>query len=191
MPRTTTVLIYADEDFEKMAELRRSVGIAERRHAAAQGVPLRGGDEVASDEGVVEAKAEFNDFVDAAAERAETWVLEALGHEEWRTLLANHPPREVEGKEGKELHEDDRDYNVNVTTFGKALLNYRRTDEDGDEFRTVTEPELDEDALRRRIKRLSDGEFETLWTSAYLLNSGGISDPKALRYEITSVSSAT
>lgn len=216
MPRKTSILIYDGSDFERLSELRRAVTIAERKVAQekadlerAQDQPRRMGDDEVSDAEVVAAEAAveaarvaYDAAVDEAAERAEEWELEAIGHGEWRDLLAKHPPRKVtvevpaEGDEPATSREvthpdDDEPWLVDTSTFGKALLHYRHTDEDGDTFRTVTKPDLDEAGLRRRIKRLSDGEFESLWTTAYLLNKGGIADPKASRYGTTPTSSAT
>jgi hypothetical protein len=197
MPKAT-IPIYHDDDFERMAELRLEVTIAERRHDAARlaateshGAPLRLGDEDESD-GTDETKAAlqaardaFNAFVDEAAERAELWVLKPIGYEEFRTLLREHPPRKVEAGEGddrKEVtHPDDDGWGVNTETFPKALLLF--VDPEDDEHRTVVEPAFDtEAALRKRVKRLSEGEFESMWVTAYTANKGGIADPKAVKF---------
>lgn len=211
MPRNTTVLIFAGEDHAELADLRRRVGIAERKVLIAEAevenarlAPRMVGDEVPSDDTVTQAKkavedakAEYDAFVAEAADRAEVWELEAIGHDEWRAMKDRHPPRKVPAPteadpEAAEVHEDDAEpWLVNTVTFGKELLNYRHTDEDGDEFRTVVKPDLSVDDLRRRIKRLSDGEFHDLWSTAYLLNSGGIGNPKGSTYGTTPTSSET
>lgn len=192
-----TIPIYHDDDFERLAELRMEVSIAERRHevakaeaAESEGSPLRLGDddpdEVAEKRAALEgARQAFNAFVDEATERAEMWVLEPIGHEEFRNLLRTHPPRKItegEGDDAKEVvHPDDRDWEVNTETFPKALLLF--VDPDDDEIRTVVQPKFDtEAAFRRRVKRLSEGEFDSIWATAYAANKGGLRDLKAARF---------
>lgn len=196
MPKAT-IPIYADDDFERLAELRTEVSIAERRVEAARmsaeespGANRRDGDDepdavqVAKDALKVSQDA-FNAFVGEAAERAEMWVLKPIGHEEFRDLLRDHPPRkatEGEGEDRKEVtHPDDADWGFNAETFPKALLLF--VDPDDDEIRTVVEPSFDtEAAFRKRVKRLSKGQFESMWTTAYMANEGGIADPKLARF---------
>lgn len=198
MAGKTTVPIYHGDDFERMAELRREIDIAERKLEAAKTeaeespVNLRVGDE---DNRVAEAKellaaarAEFSSFVDEAAERADNWVLQPIGHEEFRELLKAHPPRKVtetddEGIEHEVTHPDDAGWalvlqgaEVNTEAFPKALLTF--VDPEDDEIRTVVEPFDSVIALRKRVKRLTAGEFDTMWVRAYLLNTGGVADPK-------------
>lgn len=193
MPRKTTIPIYDGDDFERLAELRREVAIAERKLEAAKadaaGAALRlgDGDSVADAQAEVKrAQDAYDAFVDEAAERAEMWVLHPIGHEEWRELLKAHPPRKVtttgaDGKEAEETDPEDAYFGVNTETFPKALLLF--VDPEDDEIRTVAEPAFDTTAaLRKRVKRLSVGEFETLWVSAYQLNSGAIADPKLSRF---------
>ncbi|MBU2693858.1 hypothetical protein [Pimelobacter sp. 30-1] len=182
-----TVLIYADGDFERLAEARQNVGVAERQALAAQAAPGRLGDDVDADAEVAAAQARYDEIVDEATARAEEWVIGSIGHEEWRSILAEHPPRKVpgEGENPAETdHPDDADWGVNIETFGKALLMY--ADPEDDVHRTVVKAgdvALDTiGGLGRRIKRLSIGQLETLWVTAYVLNTGGISDPKAARY---------
>ena len=198
MPRKVTIPIYDGDDFERLAELRREVSIAERkaqeerRRAESDNAPRRMGDDddaaVAvreAEEYVKRAQDAYDAFVDEAADRAEMWVLHPIGHEEWRDLLKAHPPRKVtetdaEGKEREETHPDDLGYEVNTETFPKALLLF--VDPDDEEIRTVHEPFESVAALRKRVKRLSAGEFESIWTTAYMLNSGVAADPKLSRF---------
>ena len=184
MAARTSVVLYHGDDFEKMSELRREVEIAENKARLAElsQSSLRFGDEVVTAGDVKRAREAFTAFVDEAAERAETWVLEAIGHEEFRGLLKAHPPRKVNEPDGhggqrEVIDPDDEGWNVNTDTFGKALLLF--VDPEDDDIRTVIEPDLEPAALRKRIKRLSKGEFDTLWTTAHALNSGGVADPKA------------
>lgn len=198
MPKAT-IPIYHDDDFERLAELRMEVSIAERRLKAAQAeaeqadaANLRAGDDV-PDGGVQDAKdalhaaqEAFNVFVDEASERAEMWELKPIGHEEFRALLKDHPPRKVmagEGEDRKEIThpEDGPPFNVNTETFPKALLLF--VDPEDEDIRTVVAPKFDtEAALRKRVKRLSVGEFETLWTTVFMENKGGVVDPKLVQF---------
>ena len=197
MPKAT-IPIYHDDDFERLAELRMEVSIAQRRLKAAkddaedaQDAPRRVGDDEA-DASVQDAKdalqasqSAFNEFVDDASQRAEMWELKPIGHEEFRTLLEEHPPRKIwegEGEDRKEVeHPEDEGWDVDTSTFPKALLLF--VDPDDDDIRTIVEPEFDTvAALRKRVKRLSQGEFETMWTTAYAANKGGVADPKLARF---------
>lgn len=196
MPKAT-IPIYHDDDFERLADLRREVNLAERRLEVAKAeaeesdaAPARVGDDEPNDvaakrEALAVAQQEFNAFVDEASERAEMWELKPIGHEEFRDLLAAHPPRKVaegEGDDAKEVvHADDAGWEVNTETFPKALLLF--VDPDDDEVRTVVEPKFDtEAAFRKRVKRLSRGEFQSMWTTAYMANQGGVADPKSKKF---------
>ncbi|TQK73361.1 hypothetical protein [Nocardioides sp. SLBN-35] len=184
MPRKT-VLIYADGDFEKLAELRQRVGIAERNHESATRAPRRFGDEDTTATEVEEAHAAFDEGIDQAAERAEEWIVESIGFEQWRELLAAHPAREIQIGEGDQaetvVDPRDDDWFVNTDTFPKALLLW--VDPEDGEHRTIQKAgDIDLGGLGRRLRRLSEGQFETLWATAWALNKGGISDPKALRF---------
>lgn len=196
MPKAT-IPIYHDDDFERLAELRMEVSIAERRVEAARsdaeesrGAPRRIGDDESDSlqeakDALKVAQQAFNEAVNEAAERAEMWTLKPIGHEEFRNLLAAHPPRKVmqgEGEDRKEVtHPDDAGWDLDTSTFPKALLLF--VDPDDDEIRTIVEPKFDTDAaLRKRVKRLSKGEFESMWTTAYMANEGGIANPKAARF---------
>lgn len=192
-----TIPLYQDDDFERLADLRREVSIAERHLAqkrldaaeAAMG-PARAGDDEPDGvrlarEALQAAQDAFDAFVDESSERAEMWSLKPIGHEEFRRLLKDHPPRTVfegEGDDRKEVdHPDDAEWDVNTETFPKALLLF--VDPDDEEIRTVVEPKFDsEAAFRRRVKRLSEGEFQSLWVTAYFANKGGAGDPKSGRF---------
>lgn len=173
-PRTAApIIIYQGDDMERLTELRQAVAHAERQ----AGAPRRGGD---PDE-VQEAKNAYNAFVDEAAERAVEVRLQAIGGFEFMDLLAEHPPREIVGDDGKEIHPDDDLFemnNVNTRTFPLAILCY---EEDG--RRTILEPEFNSDRKREAfVKSLALGQLEELWTTAYLLNKGGSFDPKDSRF---------
>lgn len=195
MAGKATVPIYHGDDFERMAELRREVDIAERKYTVAKMEAegstevLRAGDDVAA---VTEARARveaarelFASFVDEATERAEMWVLRPLGHEAFRDLLKAHPPRMVkkaddEGVETETVDAADAYWKVNTETFPKALLTF--VDPEDEDHRTIEAPFESVGALQKRVKRLSAGEFETMWVYAHTLNKGGAADPKASPY---------
>lgn len=164
-PRSASVVLYHGGDIERIAELHRAVERAERVAEAEADVARAGDDSPAA-----EAKEAYAAFVAEAAERAEVWTLEAIGHEEFRQLLTDHPPR----REGDEVNAGDAMFGVNTQTFPKALLLF--VDPEDDEIRTVTDPA---DDLAKRLKRLSAGEFDTLWVRAFMLNTAGVADPKA------------
>jgi len=188
--RKTTIPLYHGDDFEQLGELRRAIEIAERKAEAEQNAPRRAGDDLPAAENLAAARANFSAFVDEATERAEMWVLQPIGHEEFRNLLRDHPPRKItepdgEGGEREVTHPEDAELapliNVNTETFPKALLGF--VDAEDDEIRTIAEPVFDSPAaMRKRLRRLAAGEFESLWVSAYMINDGTIGDPKASPY---------
>lgn len=208
-PRSLTVPIYDGDDFEQITDLHRQVEIAKRNEAAARlraaegaGEDLRAGDDDGSQElrdAIAEVKtrqAAYEAFVREAADRAEMWVLNPIGHEEYRALLKAHPPRVTtttgeDGETTETVEPEDAAFGVNTETFPKALLMF--VDPEDDEIRTIAEPAFASEAeRRRRVKRLSAGEFDTLWIRATSLNSGLIADPKAeLSSPVTPTSDAT
>ncbi len=201
MPRKANIPIYDGDDFEAMRDLRLEVSIAERKLEAvllSEGkgrAAARLGDDDPdaireAGEAVQRAQDAYDAFVDEAAGRAEMWVLTTIGHAEFRELLKQHPPRKetIKDSDGKEIevpHREDAPFGVNTETFPAELLLY--VDEDDDELRTVLEPAFDDvKALKRRVKRLAAGEFDSLWIAALELNRGGIADPKLGRFSPTS-----
>lgn len=187
-----TVTIYKGDDQERLGELRRAVAVAERYAKAQAAEPRRFGDALPGDEDVKAAQAACDAFIDEAAERAEAWVLDHIGHSAFRSLLREHPPREVtstaeDGTTKVETHSDDEAWGVNTETFPEALLLY--FDPDDPDIRTVATLKVgnrniakDVAAMRKRVKRLSEGQLTDLWTSAFLLNKAGVSDPKLDRF---------
>lgn len=207
-PRTATITIFQGDDMDRVAQLKRAVDIAERRlriahleHDQSSGT-ARAGDDTSDDTAAAEAalgaaRDAFDAFVDDAAGRALSVVVQTIGTRRFRDLLADHPPRMVKRKVQRPVerrlgeeempepveveedveHEDDREFGVNVSTFGKALLTYR----DGD-IATIGAPEFaDRVAVERFVDdELSEGDFDGLWQAAYLLNRTGSQDPKVL-----------
>lgn len=190
MPKYT-VPIFVDGDQERLSELQRAVVHAERRSKASASAVLRGGD-ASPDEEVEAAQAAYDEFLDEAAERAEAWVLESIGHEEFRDLLKRFPARMVtevaeDGTTRDVTDPDDAPWGVNTETFPKELLLY--VDPEDPEIRTVAELKINKrniagnaDAMRKRVKRLSEGQFDALWTNAFVLNKAGVKDPKLDRF---------
>jgi hypothetical protein len=183
-PRTATIPIYQGDDTERLAELRMAVAIAERQAQIASGAPKRGGDDDPQ-AAVNAAQAEFDAFVDEASERAIEVVVRAIGRRRFRDLLAEHPAREVDDKDGKKVtHEDDREYGVNVETFAPALLLFAEAGEDG--VRTIMGPSevtKSPTVLRDFLDdEVTEGDYEKIFTVAYWINRAPGSDPKELRY---------
>lgn len=177
-----TIIIYADDDEARLLELRRDIGLAEAEHEKARKAATRYGDgDLGASEKVQAAEDAYDAFVDEAAERAEAWELSSIGHGEFRDLLATHPARKVDNDDTSEgapkqvVHPEDRQFGVDTSTFGEALLTFKGRRG----RRTIIEPTED---LLDRLEDLSAGQFDTLWVTAYYLNLGGPSDPKAMRF---------
>lgn len=171
-PRTASVVIYQGDDLERLAELRRDVSVAERSE---EGRSRRLGD--GSD--AAAARDAFDAFVDEAAERAVEVEVTALKRRQFRSLMAEHPPRKVSGNDGEEIHPDDAGYDVNVDTFSEAFLPL-----------SITAPTFDTPADRDDfLDGLSEGDYERIFTTAYFLNRAPGGDPKATRYSPASLSS--
>ena len=180
-PRTVSVTIYQGDDLERLAELHRAVVRAEARAVEAARGPRRAGDEIPNADA---EKAAYNTFVDEAAERAVEVRLRAIGSTRFADLMLAHPPRMVDGEDGKKPHEDDEQFGVNTLTFPKALLSYR---EDG--VATVLEPEVSAEDLREFLdEECTEGDVEKLWTAAYFLNRTPGADPKDTRFSTGSLS---
>ena len=191
---TIPITIYADGDQERLGELKRAVDHARRLAIANAGTPLRGGDEL-PEEAVTKAQEAYDAFVDEAAERAEGWHLHSIGFEEYRNLIKAHPARKIteqkeDGSVEEMTHPDDEDFGVNTETFPKELLLF--ADPEDEELRTVVELKVgreniakNPEKLRKRVKRLSAGQFYALWTNAMVLNQIGVSDPKFDRFSPT------
>lgn len=191
MPRKT-INIYAGDDFDRLTELQATVRVAERAALRPTETAREGDDDP---DALQAAKDAFDAFVDEAASRAEAWELTSIGHEAWRDLIAAHPPRKVDGEgddEGKKVdHPEDVGWGFDTETFGKALLLF--VDPEDPSHRTVTrlgDAEVGT-VLSSRLRRLSQGQFDTLWITAHQLNTGGVSDPKLQRYSTGPRSSAS
>ena len=175
-PRTTSVVIYQGDDLERLGELRREAEIAQRAVDEAADKPRRMGD-------APTAQAErdaYDAFVEEAAERATVIEIRSIGRKRFRDLLADHPPRMVKDAEGKDVtHEDDSLFEVNMETFPDALLTYVSGD-----VRTIVAPTFPTSTdLREFVDNdLAYGDFDRLFTTAYMLNKAEGVDPKGTRY---------
>lgn len=183
-----TVLLYQGDDMDQLSHLRRKVLVAERRADSASSTARMGDD----GQSLTEAQAEYDAFVDEAAERAVEVEIRAIGREFFRDLLAEHPPRMIEsepdedGKTTKSEHEDDVAWGVNTETYPQTLLTFRKWDEEGGEDEqgewvvTIAKPEFASDAkVQRFVNRvLTEGQFDQLWTAAHLMNRSQSADPK-------------
>ena len=190
MPKIT-VPIYADGDRERLRELEAAVEVAKRNAKAKAGVSARGGDAVPDAE-VTAAEAAFDAFVDEAASRAEGWGLDHIGFREFRKLLKDHPPRTTietapDGSTKEKTDPIDEAWGVNTEEFPEKLLLF--VDEEDPEIRTVVELKQgnvniakNAEKLRKRVRRLSEGQFDSLWTQAFLLNKAGVNNPKLERF---------
>jgi hypothetical protein len=163
--RSATLVIYQGDDLERLSDLRREVSVAGARLQNTIGSPRRGGDEDPK-AALRQAQQAFDDFVDEAAERAVEVRLQAMGRKPFRALLADHPARQVEDTDGKQVdHDDDVDYGANTETMFEPLLSA-----------SIVEPaDLDLDAL-------SDGDAERLFATAFWLNRSPGGDPKEQRF---------
>ena len=186
-PRTAEVVIYQGDDLARLAELRQAAEVArravEQHRKASENGSARMGDAPSAE---TEQDA-YDAFVEEAAERAVTVEIRAIGRKRFKTLLEEHPPRKVKQKDDKGVeqdvdHADDAPYGVDVTTFPEALLSFIDSDEPS--VRTIAAPKFEgRKAVQAFIDdELADGDFETLWNTAYMLNRGSTGDPKASRY---------
>jgi hypothetical protein len=155
-PNTETVRIYRGDDYSRLRELRRVAQKAE--DAAGDGASTLAVDlAVAAD-----ARDAYNTFLAEARERATIFVLKALGRKQWRSLVAEHPPRTD--------HKEDQAVGVNEETFADALVPI-----------SVIEPKFDTPADRDALlDKLSDAQFTRLYMTAFALNRSFGEDPKEL-----------
>lgn len=183
-PRTASIVIYQGDDLATLNDLRKAAEASVRRQ---EGAPSRLGD----DRGPTPEQEAYDAFVGEAADRAVVVEFRAIGRKRFAELVAAHPARKVEveftdadGNVRKTLdtHPDDAGFDVNVETFGEALLMF--VDKDDTDVRTIVEPEFKTTAERQDFldNDLSEGNFVELWTGAYYLNRAQSVDPKASLY---------
>lgn len=191
MPKFT-VPFYSDDDEARIQELDHAVVRAAQKKTASAGEALRGGDPL-PDEEMVEAQKAHDDFVAEVEKRPEEeWVLESIGFGAFRSLLRDHPVRKIpeakpDGTTTEVDHPEDAKWGVDLESFPEALLLY--SDPEDPDLRTIISIKqgrkaavTDPAAIRKRVKRLSQGQFSRLWTEAFALNRRGVTDPKLDRY---------
>lgn len=173
--RTASVTLYQGDDFERLTELRRAADAARHRSDEAEKHGLRrAGDDAADPElaaAADQAEAEYDAFVDEAAERAIEIRFRALQGKAFRALMAAHPPRDD--------NETDAEFDVNTATFPDELL-----------VLSIEEPRHTPDERREFVDDLADGDHERFWQAAYWMNRLPGGDPKATRFSSASQSSS-
>lgn len=197
---TETVSLFQGDDLAHLEELRIDAEAARMRYedAKRRGGARMGNAEVSQAKTDAEAaEAAFDTFVDEAAERADEVEVLGLGRFAFRELRLEHPARTttkvVDGDEHEVIKDEDYQFRVNTDTFPEALLLYVDPEDSGE--RTILKPEFPTVAALKRWlnKELTEGQYDTLWQTAFSLNSRGAIDPKAVRYgsPTTKTSSAT
>lgn len=173
-PRTREVVLFQGDDRIRVTELQQAVEAAVTR----EGI-RRVGD---GSETLTAAEA-YDAFVLEATERAVVVELQQLRHRLWRNLVIANPPRDDD--------DDDKDYGFNVDAMGDALLAY--VDDKNPEQRTVISPQFEtHEALQEFLDDLSHGDFQRLFSAAYLLNVDAGNDPKAdMSSRLARISDAT
>ena len=165
--RTTRIPLYQGDDLARIESLRADV---ERAKLAASG-PARIGD-TGSD--LTAAKMALTEACEAAEPNAVIVIVQALGRRQWRSLVAEHGPRDGE--------KEDEYLGVNADTFPDALVPL-----------SLAEPEFPSHADRDAfLDALSDADFNRLFRAAFTLNRVPADDPKdLLAYEQISASDET
>lgn len=92
----------------------------------------------------------------------------ALPKRAFRALVADHPPRSVAGTGDEvKVHDDDRGFGVNVTTFFDALIRA-----------CVVDPELDAADWKLLLdEKLTDNQFDTLAVTCWYVNRSDVDIP--------------
>ncbi|ROR91772.1 hypothetical protein [Nocardioides aurantiacus] len=190
---STKVTIYDGDDKARLIDLRQKAAVAQGRYFEAldreEHAPLRAGDALESTslrEAWEKAEADFDAFVDKAAERATEVIVGHIGRRRFRQLRLEHPPRthevERDGETVKETLPDDVQFNFNTDTFPSALLAF--VDVDDPKVRTVLTPKKTPAKMTAWLDdELSEGQFEDIWAAAWTENTGGVGpDPRLLKF---------
>lgn len=150
-PRTAKVKIWQGDDADRASELAAEV----QRLKPGKGATAA---EAGEYQQAVDA---HNAFIAEAEERVQVIVLRPLGRKMWRTLLAEHPPREG--------HAGDESQGVNYVTFGDALVPA-----------SIASPAWSDAEKEEFLDSLTDAQFEELYINAFALNRVRGADPKAV-----------
>lgn len=167
-PRTASVVVFQGDDAEVAATLTRKVTIAKRQADEEAKAPSRIGDDKPAAAALAQAKAEYDEFVDTAADRAVVIELTALRRSRFRSLMAANRPREGNG--------DDEAYEVDMDAFPEPFLRESVTDI------SIGEESLPAGKHYDLIEDLAEGDFERVFASAYWLNRAPGADPRDGRY---------
>jgi len=184
--RTDEVVLYQGDDQHEIDRLRQAVEKAAesatewvaRKHEDRVAARLRArsgaqrvGDEapteeplpqIGDDPDLVAAAEAFDAFVAEAAERGVKVVVKTIGRK-WRTLAAEHPPRED--------NDNDEEWGWNVATFGEVVVPLCVV--------SIGGTELDEKQAAEQVDQMSDGDFKRVLAAAVKINTGRGPDPKA------------
>lgn len=178
-PRSAQVVIYQGDDLQRLTDLRRDAEVKQRIADRPRAETARAGDDATPQADAQAARDAYDAFVAEAAGRAVTVEVHALPRKKFRGLMADHAPRKVDGEDGTQVtHADDAPFDVNVDTFGEPFL-----------VASIFDPQFDSKAEAVDfLDSLSEGEFDTLFAAAYLLNRSPIADPRSSRYSNASLS---
>ncbi len=158
--RTTTVLLFQGDDLDPIRDHADAVEKAVRSSG-----PARMGDEL--DPVISGTTQAFDEFLEAASERAVKVTLTAVGRRQYRDLLNAHPPRIQTNEDGANVaHPDDAGIGFNRQTFGDDLVPACMVDQGAP------------DEVAAFLDELSDGDFSKLYSAAVTLNQSAGPDPK-------------
>lgn len=174
-PSQTKVYLFSGTDAAEIERLENEARFAAQVYEAERKKAEKGADRLLHETGPEElaeeakrAAEEHDKFVQAARKRATLVTLQALGRRRYRSLVAEHPPREG--------NETDKAMAVNEETFGDVLVP-----------ESIVDPKFpipsDRDDF---LDSLSLVQFTRLYVEAYKLNNNLAADPKAsLRSELS------
>lgn len=150
-PRTAKVRLYDDDKMQRAADLER-----EAKKAKAAASPL-----AVDQAAYMDLAREHDALVEEIENEATVIVLHSLGRRAWRSLVAEHPPRDG--------NDADRAVGLNEETFPDALVPI-----------SILSPTFDTPADRDDfLDSLSSADFDALYLTAFALNRGQVADPKA------------
>ena len=153
--RTDTVVLYQDADQHEIDRLRESV----QKAVESSPTPLRLGD----DEAVSTRLAALKEFANEAAERGVKVEVKSIGRK-WRTVVAEHPPREDNA--------EDAEWGWNVATLADAVVPLCVV--------SIGGQSLEGAALQDEIDAMTDGDFSRVYSAAVRINTGRGPDPTEL-----------
>jgi hypothetical protein len=104
---------------------------------------------------------QLSDIEDEIGASEFAFTFEALGGQDYRRLLADHPPRREDAQQ---------QLGFNADTFPAALI-----------AASAVDPEISNDDATHLVERLSDSQFSKLWNAALSVNIGDDTAPKSVR----------